>query len=233
MLHHRLRGVGKERDLVYVGGNIGVYDGNANFSVSLTTLTGGVASSPSAGDIVVVAYAEVATTNTDMSVVTSGYTELADLYSSDSSDANLGIYAKLMGSSPDTAVIVTGGNETLYSAAVQVWRNTNVTSGIVAPVATATGTNTGRPNPPAVTPTVPGSVVLVVGAGTIDSGTSALLTAPSGITLFQTISHEYLALGIGAYVGWTSGAYDCGVFGGGGNNTYDSWCAASIILKPV
>ena len=170
----------------------------------------------------------------NLGLATSGYTELADLYSSDTRDANLGVYAKVMGSTPDTSVSATNPEaDREYAIAAHVWRNTDVTSGIVTPIATATGKDTGRPNPPSVTPTVSGSVIIVVGAGTTYDDTYPDLTAPSGITLFQTNPTYGISVGIGAYVGWTSGAYDCAAFGGGSTALNDSWCAASIILKPV
>lgn len=233
MSHHRLRGVSKQKSLVYVGGALATYTGVGNITLSLTSLTGGIASSPAAGDVVIVAYGASYVSDANLSLVTSGYTELADLFGNDTNDTVLGVYAKDMGSTPDTSVRATNTEDFAYWVLVaQVWRNTNVTSGVVTPIETATGANTGRANPPSVTPTVPGSVVIVAGIGSVDSMASAF-TAPSGITLWQSNADADPCFAMGAYVGWTSGAYNCAAFGGGSTSSYDSWCAASIILKPV
>lgn len=234
MVHHRLRGAGKRRGLIYVGGAVTGYYGSANITLSLTSLTGGIASSPAAGDVVIVVYANKATADYNLGLATSGYTELADLYSPDTRKAALGVYAKTMGASPDTSVTATnpeGGS--YHSLAAHVWRNTNVASGIVTPIATATGLNSGVPDPPGVTPTVSGSVIVVIGAGSAVDASGSVFSAPSGITLFQSNQPSAINLAMGAYVGWTSGAYDCAAFGGGSGSVLDSWAAASIVLQPV
>lgn len=234
MSHHRLRGVGNNRGLIYVGGAVAEHTGSGDITLSLTSLTGGIASSPAAGDVVIVAFASKAPENYNLTMATSGYTELADLYSNDTRDAALGVYAKVMGATPDTSASATNPYAfTEYGIAAHVWRNTNVVSGIVTPIATATGVDSGVPNPPAVTPTVAGSVIIVVGAGTAIDTEQPIFSAPSGITLFQGNPPYNINIAIGAYVGWTSGAYDCAAFGGGSTSIADSWCAASLVLQPV
>ncbi len=232
MLHHSLRGANKKR-LIYVGGTMADQSTTGDLVLSLTSLTGGVASSPAAGDLVIVAFAGPSLTNKDLTMVTTGYTELADLWSIDTNYLNLGIFAKVMGATPDTTV--RASNPYIFGAygiGAHVWRGTNIASGLVTPVATATGTNTGVANPPSVTPTVARSVIIVIGAGT-SNGTVNSYTAPSGIT--HLVSHYPAdpSLAIGANVNWSSGAYDCAAFGEGSTSTSDAWAAASIILKPV
>src|SRR3989344_2755282 len=77
---------------------------NAAYNMSLTALTGGIASAPAQGDIVIVINMIANTTNGNPGVGTAGYTEVADLYSSDSYDTNLSTNYKVMGASPDTVV---------------------------------------------------------------------------------------------------------------------------------
>lgn len=232
MLHHRLRSASK-RGLVYVGGAMASHIGVGNITLSLTSLTGGIASSPAAGDVVIVAYGASYVADANLSLVTSGYTELADLFGNDTNDTVFGVYAKDMGSVPDTSVSAKNSDDSEpWVIVAQVWRNTNVTSGIVTPIATATGASSGKANPPSVTPTVQGSVVIVAGVGSVEI-TASIFSAPSGITLWQSHTPADPCLAMGAYVGWTSGTYNCAAFGGGSTDLSDSWCATSIILQPV
>ena len=89
------------------------------YNLSLTALTGGIASAPAEGDIVIVINTIVNTTNGNPGVGTAGYTEVADLYRSDSNDTNLSTNYKIMGASPDT-VIYTQKSENDSSVICQI-----------------------------------------------------------------------------------------------------------------
>ncbi len=152
--------------IVYVGGKV---DSRAtttgSWVVSLSGLSGGIASSPAAGDLVVVVFGQSAAGDFNM-ILNTGYTEVIDLWSADSSEINLGVYHKIMGGTPDTDCTATVNATSGVTAAmiIQVWRGVNATTPMdVTP--TATGSNNGSvANPPSITPVTPGAVVIGIGA---------------------------------------------------------------------
>ena len=91
--------------LIYVGGTSASAGGSpsTNTTVSLTSLSGGVASSPSEGDIVIVGLATGSGDDRNLNLVTSGYTRLCDLYANYPTYANawnIFSFVKVMGSTP-------------------------------------------------------------------------------------------------------------------------------------
>lgn len=88
--------------LEYVGGKTASIAGSTSTAtnVSLTDLTGGLASAPAANDIVIVAYATCSAADRAIGVNTAGYTEIAELYANDARDANLSVSWKIMGGNP-------------------------------------------------------------------------------------------------------------------------------------
>jgi hypothetical protein len=148
--------------VTYVGGAQTTTAG----SMSLTSLTGGLASAPAAGDLVIVAVMSSDSSNQDISV--SGYEEVADLYANDSIDTNLGVFYKVMPETPDTTVTIPSGLSGLR-AAVYVLRNVN--GGVVLDVSAVTSTaiNGGTPNPPQIT-TATANTRIVIVSGTTAAG---------------------------------------------------------------
>ena len=109
-------GIGGSDGPVFVGGKthaINVGSTGTSTSISLTDLTGGVASAPAENDIVVGVYAVGSTANEPIGVDTAGYTELAELHFNDTNDANLSVSWKRMGVSPDTEVTVSPTGDAL------------------------------------------------------------------------------------------------------------------------
>ena len=88
-----------------VGGANASNNDGANCTIDLTTISG-----LAEDDIVIVAYAagEVSASDETMSMVTSGYTKVADLFSNDGRDTNFGVFWKVMGASVDTTAVTTG-----------------------------------------------------------------------------------------------------------------------------
>lgn len=223
MLHHRLRSAGNKK-LIYVGGTTGTYTGTSNSSLSLTSLTGGIANSPAAGDLVVFAFTVDGFSNRDLSMNTPGYSELLDGYQADDAletAINIGIFFKKMTSTPDTTAVATrvSALNNRYAMVAHVWRNA---SSDTPNITTANGTS-GNVNAPSITPTKEGSVILVIAGGSV-SGT---FSAPSGITLFQS-TENVNDVAIGAYVSWVSGAYDPPQF----SSTSIAWIASSVVITP-
>jgi hypothetical protein len=231
-----LRAVASDpKPILYIGSHTEAYQGTtSNITVSLTSLTGGLQSAPSAGDFVLIYYGTGSTS--DRNLVVSGYTEITELYANDTADTNLAVAYKFMGSTPDTSLTLTGG--TLSSSDggavyISVWRNVDPLFPFDVTTTTATGIDSGLCNPPAITPITKGSYVVSGGAsGNNSNGTFT----SSDLSDFRS-SHGSDTNGVtigGGYRTWTSGAIDPAAFtllGSGSNSTY-SWAAVTLALRP-
>lgn len=225
----------------YVGGRTHAFPGTTSTTViSLNgTLTGGLATSPAEGDLVVVSYA-IHGGDLNMSIVTTGYVEVADLWASDSLDTNLGVFYKAMGATPDTDVEVMATTSAGAPGAViiQVWRGVDATTPIDVTTTTATGVNTGAPNPPAITPVTAGAVVVVCGAGTSLNGGVTLSQSGTELSNFIAVygdnadaSNNDITAAMGSFA-WTSGAFDPVALVGNAATSL-SWAAATLALRPA
>jgi hypothetical protein len=224
--------------LQYVGGKTQAIEGTTSDAVvSLTDLTGGLASQPAADDIVIVGYVIYALGDVAVGVQTAGYTEIAELRGNDVSDANLSVSYKIMGGTPDTSVTVSPTLNTAFAGAVviHVWRGVDTTTPLDVASTTAVGTNTDRPNPPAITPSTAGAVVVAIGGGSVENPPGAVLTQPgSELSNFLSIKSddvEGAVIAAGSYA-WTSGAFDPVAWTGGNNHADSSWAAVTLALRP-
>ena len=170
----------------FVGGKTASTVGTTStWNTSLTDLNNG--STLQENDIVVVYYGVSSTTDVDLSAT--GYTELADLYISDTYDANLFVGYKIMGSTPDTTITFsqTGSADNAGAASILVFRNVNTTTPIDVTTTTATAANTVLANPPAITPTTAGAWIIYGASGAHNAGTQTYGIGPFTIT-FPTIT---------------------------------------------
>ena len=109
----------------FVGGYAAGFVGSSS-NIIITfggNLTGGLSSSASAGDIVVVYFGVGAEDDAVLNI--SGYTEIAQLAPVDTYVANLSVGYKFMGVTPDTTFTLINGTESSRNAGavvVQVWR---------------------------------------------------------------------------------------------------------------
>jgi hypothetical protein len=212
----------------------------ASISADLTSLTGGLGATALEGDIVIVAFSYTSADNTDrdLAPTTTGYTELADLYFNDSFEAQTYVGYKIMGATPDTAVTIPANGDTgePSTVAVHVWRNVDQTTPIDVTTTTATAGNTSIADPPSITPTTAGSVVLAIGGAA--SNSAYLSGVPSGYSngvLTNATSGSALvnSVGIGSKA-WTTGAEDPAVFSiTGTDNGLGSWNAVTLALRPA
>ena len=218
----------------YVGGYTQGFSGTTS-NVTITfggNLTGGIASSASEGDIVIVYFGTGSTS--DQNLVVAGYTEIQELYSNDTFDTNLVVAYKQMGATPDTTFVLTGGTlSTLDAGAVvvQVWRNVDPDLILAT---TATGNNSVLCDPPAVTPTIAGSYIVAGGAGGHSRGTFTY--SSSDLTAFRSVGandSNDVTVGVG-YHEWASGAFNPAAFTFGSTNSTDfSWAAVTLVLRPL
>src|SRR5688572_27321280 len=89
----------------YVGGQVGGFNGTLSSTTVNFALTGGLAVTPAAGDLVVVGYCIVSDSNDTQTITdpaAANYTELGvKLYANDSNDTNLAAGYKFMTGTPD------------------------------------------------------------------------------------------------------------------------------------
>ena len=221
---------------VYVSGEI---------TVSLTSLTGGLASAPANGDIIVVGAAIGARSQLDPTTqirdaAGNNYTAIGSgIYANDSFDTNLGAAYKFAGATPDTSVKLANGiANAAYIIMVEVWRGVNTSTPIDVTTVDASGTNTGRPNPGSITPTSASAEVVCFAAGAATEGSAPTALTSSSFSSFVAVeqqgstSQASLSCGFGHY-DWTSGVFDPAEFGGGSTSTSNSWAAKLIALRPI
>jgi hypothetical protein len=220
--------------LAFVGGVGSSLTASTAPSYSLTSLTGGTNSAPSAGDLVVAAIQINDTTNRDITCTTSGYTEVADLYANNSGgdDCQLAVYYKVL-TAADTSVAFSFGGASLASRfVVHVWRKPNLTP-LDATTTTATTTTYTSLDAPSITTATNNAVVIAIGA--VADGDSSLtgISVPSGMSNFFSAGAAANRLGIASIARATAGAYDPPAFGITGSPGGDaSTCSATMALKP-
>ncbi len=221
--------------ITYVGGNkLSIAPSNSG-SLSLTGLTGGSNSSPSQDDYVVVTWSRGFNSDLNMALSSAGYTELADLYADDNTDANLGVYIKKMGASPDATVDVATIGATFGGVLIaEVWRGVDLTTPMDVSVVTASGSNTALANPPAITPVTSGAVIVACGSAGAQSGTgdNASNFGSSDLTAFQTTFAAFTNGGMGYKVWSGSGSFDPAQWTCN-DNIRSSWAAATLALRPA
>lgn len=187
------------------------------------------------GDLVVVVLGRSSTSNLTLSLTTSGYTKLLDIYSDDSVDANMGVFYKFMGSTPDTTVAIPAGNNNDgYVFEVFVFRGVDQTTPVDVTTLSASGINGANINPPSITPVTDGAWLLVGGVNTYGSAPSA---SPSGITneyIDATFSPTRQAGSAVAQVRNCTGgvAVNIGQWTYSGD-TADSWASFALALRPA
>lgn len=243
MLWQKLLGANAAGGLKFVGGYVEGFVGTtSNVTISLTSLTGGIASAPAADDLVIVYFATGSTA--DRNLVVSGYTEIVELYSNDTFDTNLAVARKFMGATPDTSFTLTGGTiniDDAGSVAVQVWRGVDPTTPFDVTQTTATGINSVLCDPPAITPTTSGAVIVSGGAGSWTlpgaAGVTVQTYASPDLSAFITtgaIDTNRVVIGLGYHV-WTSGSFNPAqfTFSGSGDSTSNSWAAVTLALRPA
>lgn len=193
------------------------------------------------GDLVVAAFAFGNTTDYVFPAIT-GWTLLGEAYANGTvNDANVGVYYKIMSSTVDTTVTITGpgGAADASIGLAHVFRGTHSTPIDVYTAGThnATGTGTGAVNPAAITPATAGAIICVVGAlanpaGAVLTTGGDLSTATNHFRTGTSPDTSDISIGFGIKIDWTSGAFDPAAWGGGGTRAAgDSWAAMTFSLR--
>lgn len=142
-------------------------NGNANdITVPLNTLTGGLDTLPSEGDIVVVFTSHSNGSAYSMHVPT-GYTMVTQGSSDAVRQCTSTLSYKIMGAVPDTSLVIPDGSRTQYLSGtvhILVFKGVDLTTPFGA-ASTITKLDSILAQAPTITPTVPGSIMLVGGSG--------------------------------------------------------------------
>jgi len=228
-------------EITYVGGQVGSFAGKTGTTTVNFSLTNGLASTPAAGDFVIVSYSVGSGSATDRALTiqnasSTNYTLIdSELFSSDTFSANLRVAYRFMPGTPETSMVLsgTGNNADAGAYTIHVFRNVDSSTPLDVAAVSATGQNTRVANPAQITPTTSGAKIFVVAGAAC--GTGGTWTAGYLTDLRATSQADTNDAMIGSgYLSWTSGAYDPAAFGAGGTDTTDdSWCALTVALRPV
>jgi hypothetical protein len=225
--------------LVYVGGNTGTWAGATagNNNVSLTALTGGIAAAAAAGDFVVAVYATGSAADRtlviqDPSAVAYTLIDVERYANGTTYDSNLRVaFKRLTAADANVVFGPTGNAQDAGAAAIHVWRGVNTATPQDVTAVGTSGTGTGRPNPPAITPTTAGAVVIATGGAAAATGAVFVGTGLSNFRTATSVDTNDGMVGIGSFA-WTSGAYDPAAWTGGTANAADSWTSITLVLRP-
>ncbi len=222
----------------YVGGQTQALPLAASTTITFS-LSGGLGSVPADGDLVIVSIAVASGSDAVIGVNTGGYAELTELFANDGRDTNLSLSWKIMGTTPDSSVVVTGKSTSTSAgvAVIHVYRGVDATTPFDVTSATSTGIDGGIPDPPAITPTTSGALI-VVAAANAHSGDSAGTFSASYLSNFSTLVDASggtydCTSGIGS-VPWTSGAYNpaAWIFGAPDGGSYSN-ASVTMALRPA
>lgn len=123
--------------------------------------------------------------NHNIAMVTAGYTEVADLFSDDTFDANLAVFYKFMGATPDTTAVCDGigGTDAATAMVALVFRGVDTGTPFDVTSTTATGLNTFSPDPPSIDHGNPAGVwTVIAGASAHNLAGGGTYTFPTGYT---------------------------------------------------
>lgn len=216
----------------YLGEVSVTHDGSVGgMTVSLTSL------SLQQDDVVVVGFLLASNTDRSIGVNTAGYTEEAELFANDTYDANLSVSWKRMGSTPDSSVDVSGPGSSTHPARIiaRGYRGVDTTTAMDVARTTATGTNGLLVDPPSITPTTSGALIVAWGCGAANAAALSTAYSSSDLTDFTSgiVSNFYdLAYGVG-HKSWTSGAFDAAAWTGTETATTDSRASVVLALRPA
>lgn len=197
---------------------------------------------PIAGDFILVFYSVSSNgcSSSLLSMASSGWTVIANLFANDSYENSLIAAYKFMGETPDATVAFTvsgtgyvSGEDTRAGTAL-LFRGVDPSTPLDVSALTATTLNTVRPNPPSITPIIEGSFIVATGSGAHRAGTQTF--SCSNMPDFVSVGiNDFNDTTIGSgVVEWVSGAFDPSQFTfSGSDSTSNACCAITLALRPA
>jgi hypothetical protein len=229
----------------FVGSTIISVSNGANATVLFTGASGlldaaGAQATLQQGDLVVVAAGISSASDITINTSSSGWTKLAELYSDGTTeDANLAVFYKIMGSSPDTTFVITGTGDASSGTVGNAFafRGVDATTPMDVTATTATGTGTSVYDAPSITPSTAGAWICVIGGGALTTATAYSVPADLSSTTnhFRNVQRAEtwdMQVGFGIKTDWASGAFDPGVVSGGAVDASGAWAAVTLALRP-
>jgi len=220
----------------YVGTTYGTLDidgaSSVTLTLSLTGLTGGSSSSVSENDVLVLFSTRAGVA--DETATITGWTSLTHVYSDDTRDTSLDVFRLTATSSPPTQAVIEynldGANETCC-AEVRVYRNVHVTNSFA--FTTASGINTAAADPPTITGTYAGSV-LVFGSAAAASGATFVYNGYPPRN-YQTVNGAgvYDAHLVVGQMGMGTATANLPASTAISDSTSNSWCSVCVELEPT
>lgn len=229
------RYVVSQQTISYVGSRIATGSGTTAITVSMTAL------GFQQGDVIIGVIAK-ATTGTGLSTIVvteAGWTEIAPvvggLFANDTYDANMRVYYKVMGATPDTTFTSTqgGGGATGNGTVVVVYGFRGVDTATPLDVAAQpyTLTNGYNIDLPAITPLTSGAVVVGVGAGASVAGSTATYSSSNLTNFITTAVNATVDVSFG--MGWSSTVTDPAAWTNDiASSTANSAVGMTIALRP-
>ena len=221
----------------YVGGQTAFILGSTTADTTVTfSLTGGSDSAPAEDDLVVICIAASRFGTAGVtSLVTTGYTSTTRLTAEDAQDSASQVHYKFMGGTPDTEVVITrsGATDSGQAYTIHVFRGADLTTPLDVTTTTATGIDTGRPNPASITPSTAGTWIYIGTGGAAATGvafTYGDFTAVLSTVCDETANDAVVGSG---YFAWTSGAYDPAASTTGSTSVNSSWTATTMAFRPA
>ena len=223
----------------FVGGHTEGYAGTtSDITISLTSLSGGLATQPSANDIVVAIIGSVRATGNGHAYLPTGYTDVSgENIAYDSYDAVGRLCYKIMGSTPDTELVIPGGTGHNWSGGaitILVFRGVDQTTPLDVTYKKVSITNSVKPNPAIITPITSGAVVIGGGVGGHNDWGS-FFTSSDLSNFISSYGNDDGSCTVGAgFIEWSGGDIDPAEFGFTGANL-SSYSAMSytLVLRPA
>lgn len=160
----------------------------------------------------------------------------AHVYANDNTDTNFRMFVQQMGATPDDTLTITRGGTSTRGGGTAVLVLRGASSTLDA-TGTAVGISNGtRADPPAVSPSTAGAIIVAGGASGYNNNTGTAFTVPSGmVEVVSQVADGSTSDCIFwlAYAYWVSGTYDPPAVTGGSSDAFSSGAAQTIALKPA
>lgn len=230
--------------ITYVGGQVNGFAGTTSAQTITFALTGGLASTPAAGDLVIITYAIGSTADRSLAIRNTGATDYtligSELYQNDTFDANQRTAYRFMPGTPETQFVLTetvgGGTGSTADAGrytVHVFRGVDTSTPLDVAAVSGGAIDGSGVDAGAITPTTAGAFVYVAGAAASTTGSTMTSSDLTDFRAGSTVDTNDISIGAG-YFAWTSGSFNPAAFGNvPAGTTANSWTSMTVALRPL
>lgn len=236
-------GAAPDSGILFVGGKT-ASSGGSSISLNVASgLSGGFSTAAAQGDFAIcfavqAAKSPFATAISLNGGASPGWSEEFAINSVDTYQCSMSCATKYFSTLSDTELYFTKVNrsDTGAVALAMVFRDVDSATQLDVAIQTATGVDSASANPPSITPTTTGAIVVGVGAAAHSRGVQTF--SSSDLTKnFQSLGYNTSlndpTLGAG-WESWVSGAFDPAAFTFSGSpGTAFAWSAATLAIRPA